>query len=110
MPTKKRAGGDATITAKAKTLLEFVEDRAKDKPDWLKLHAELFGARGKATQAFTTEAERAAFCKTKEYRRILALIAQLPSPPLTQDVEIQIPSKNGRIAMRSGKRSTGKRK
>jgi hypothetical protein len=110
MPTKKGTGPIATIAAKARALLGFVRDRTKDKPDWLKLHGKLFGARGKATGAFATEAERTAFCKTKEYQSILALISQLPGPPPMQKREIQFPSKNGRSANRTSKRSVNKRR
>jgi hypothetical protein len=35
----------------------------------------------KATLAFPTEAERTAFSKTNEYKRLLALLDRVPAPP-----------------------------
>ena len=44
-------------------------------------------AGGKATLAFSTESERTAFCKTAEYKRLLALMDRLPAPPIKEIVE-----------------------
>jgi hypothetical protein len=94
--SKKAQAEKATIAARARAVLEFAEERANAGCDWLKLQADLFGVRGKATHVFTTEAERTAFCKTKEYKRILALISRLPRPPVTGAMNWPISSGNGR--------------
>jgi hypothetical protein len=76
----ERRNVNETITARARRLLAFAERQAAQVADWLELHFALYGVDGKATQAFRTEPERAAFMKTKEYKRILALLNQLPGP------------------------------
>jgi len=68
------------IAAKARKVLEFAEQRAGEMADWLELSNALFGPGGKATLAFATEGERTAFCKTQEYKALLALMDRLPEP------------------------------
>jgi hypothetical protein len=70
----------STVAAKAHQLLEFAEQRAKQAADWVELHKALFGLGGKATEFFTTEFERTAFARTKECKRIFALLDGLPPP------------------------------
>ena len=59
----------------------------------------MFGLGGKATEAFPTERERTAFCKTEEYKRILALMDHLPSPPVKEVIDLTA-SANGAISVR----------
>ncbi len=70
------------IADKARQLLEFAEQRAAQAADWLELHRSLFGLGGKANELFPTEAERTAFLRTPECKRIAALMDTLPSPPV----------------------------
>ena len=60
---------------------------------------ELFGLGGQATLAFATESERTAFCKTEEYKRLLALLDGLPAPPAKEIIELTA-SANGAISVR----------
>jgi hypothetical protein len=99
MVAKKAAAVSPRIRAKARAVLEFAEQQAGQAADWLELSNALFGIGGKATVAFPTERERTAFCKTEEYRRILALMDRLPAPPVKEVVELTA-SANGAISVR----------
>jgi hypothetical protein len=87
------------IVAKARQVLEFAEQRATKVANSMELSNALFGPDGKATQAFPTPAERTAFCKTSEYKRLLTLMDRLPSPPVTETIDL-IGSANGAISVR----------
>src|SRR5271165_5791242 len=65
----------------------------------MELSNTLFGPGGKATLAFPTEAERTAFCKTAEYKRLLSLMDRLPSPPVKEFIDLTS-SANGAISVR----------
>jgi hypothetical protein len=84
MSTGKRTRVSPKIVAKARQVLEYAEQRAGAAADWLELSNALFGVGGKATLAFATEAERTAFCKTDEYKRVLALMDRLPTPTVKE--------------------------
>lgn len=99
MATNKKALVSRRIVAKAREVLAFAEERAREAADWLEVSNALFGPGGKATLAFATEAERTAFCKTDEYKRLLALLDRLAPPPLKEIVEYTA-SANGAISMR----------
>jgi hypothetical protein len=99
MVAKKAPTVSPRIRAKARAVLEFAEQRAVGTADWLELSNALFGPGGKATVAFPTERERTAFCKTEEYKRILALMDRLPAPPVKEVVELTA-SANGAISVR----------
>jgi hypothetical protein len=99
MPAKKRAGVSRAIVAKARQVLAFAEQRARQAADWVELSNALFGLGGQATLAFATESERTAFCKTEEYKRLLALLDGLPAPPVKEIVELTA-SANGAISVR----------
>jgi hypothetical protein len=64
-------------------VLAFAERRAKEAKYESELFNSLFSPNGKATVMFPTEAERNAFCRTKEYKQILSLLDTLPDPPVT---------------------------
>lgn len=98
MTAKSKAKASKPIAAKARQALQFAESRAKEVADWLELHFALFGVDGKATELFTTEAERSAFLRTAEYRRILALMDTLPQPPKNEMGELAS-SANGAISV-----------
>jgi hypothetical protein len=66
------------VTAKARQVLAFAQAKANDVSDWLELHSALFSVGGKATELFPTEAERGAFLRTAEYKKVLALMDTLP--------------------------------
>jgi len=87
------------IRARARQLLAFAEQRAGEAASWVDLSNALFGLAGKATEAFPTERDRTAFCKTEEYKRILALMDRLPAPPVKEIVELAA-SANGAISVR----------
>ena len=87
------------IAAKARQVLEFAESRAKEVADWLELHYDLFGVRGRATELFPTEADRAVFLQTDEYKRLLALMDTMPRPKKNAIREM-VSSANGAISVR----------
>jgi hypothetical protein len=97
MPRKKTT--PSTVAAKARRLLEFAEQRAGQAADWVELHNALFGIGGKATELLTTEAERTAFSRTAECKRILALLDRLPSPAVKDFGEL-LATANGAISVR----------
>jgi hypothetical protein len=88
MTAKKKPKPSTRIVAKARQVLEFARQRAAKASDWLELHFALFGVGGKATELFPTEAERTAFCRTKEHKQILALMDTLPHPPVKGSVDM----------------------
>ena len=98
MPAKKRPKVSPQTVAKAREVLEFAEQRARDAADWMELSNALFAPAGKATEAFPTPAERTAFCKTAEYKQILALLDRLPSPPVKEVIDLTA-SANGAISV-----------
>jgi hypothetical protein len=95
--TKRKAS--PSTAAKARQVLAFAEQRATKVADWLELHFALFGVDGKATELFPTEGKRAAFLRTAEYKRILALMDTLPRPP-DKEVRELVSSANGAISVR----------
>ena len=95
----RRATKPAAIAAKARQLLKFAEQRATQAADWLELHNALFGLGGKANELFPTEAERTAFSRSPERKRIFALMDGLPSPPVKGFVEL-LATANGAISIR----------
>jgi hypothetical protein len=66
--------------AKARQVLAFAEERARQAADWVELHNALFGLGGKATELLTTELERTAFAQTAWCKQFLALLDRLPAP------------------------------
>src|SRR5436190_16155878 len=96
-PRKPKVSGK--IAAKARQALAYAEERARQAADWVDLHNALFGLGGKATALFPTESERTAFCRTDEYKRILALMDRLPPPPVKEFGEL-LASANGAISVR----------
>jgi len=76
------------IVAKARQVLEFAQQRAAKAADWIELSNALFGLGGKGTELFATEPERTAFCRTEEYKRILALMDTLPQPQVKGFVDM----------------------
>ncbi|HEY7152809.1 MAG TPA: toxin-antitoxin system HicB family antitoxin [Gemmataceae bacterium] len=99
MTAKAKAKVSKQIVAKARQVLEFAESKAKEVSDWLELHFALYGVEGKATELFPTEAERSAFMRTAEYKRILALMDTLPHPKKNEIREL-VSSANGAISVR----------
>jgi hypothetical protein len=87
------------VAAKARQMLEFAEQRAQHVADWVELHNALFGLAGKATELFTTEAERTAFAQTEECKRIFALMDDLPQPAVKEFGEL-LATANGAISVR----------
>jgi hypothetical protein len=87
------------IAQKARQLLAFAEERAKQTENWVELHNALFGLGGKATEMLTTESERTAFARTEECRRIFAMLDQLP-PPALKDFGELLATANGAISVR----------
>jgi hypothetical protein len=99
MVAKAKPKTSRKIAAKARQLLEFAEQRAKEVADWLELHFTLFGVDGKASELFPTEAERTAFLRSAEYKRLLALMDRLPRPE-KKDIRELVSSANGAISVR----------
>jgi hypothetical protein len=99
VPARKKSTVSRKIVAKAREVLAFAEQRAGAAADWMELSNALFDPGGKATLAFPTEAERTAFCKTAEYKRLLALLDRLPGPPVKELLDLTA-SANGAISVR----------
>lgn len=99
MNTKSHPKVSKEIIGKAKQVLDVAESRAKEVSDWLELHFALFGVGGIANELFTTETERTAFCRTEEYKRLLALMDTLPKPVKKETREL-VSSANGAISVR----------
>jgi hypothetical protein len=99
MAAKKKPKVSRRIIAKARQILEFAQQRAARAADWIELSNALYGLGGKATELFPTESERTAFCRTEEYKQILALMNTLPNPPVKGFVEM-VSSANGAISVR----------
>ena len=99
MAISKKTRPGKRITEKARQVLAYVERRVREGTDWVELSNAVFGMGGKATQAFPNEAERTAFCKSEEYRRILTLMDSLPAPATKGFVELAA-SANGAISVR----------
>lgn len=99
MAAKKTEKNRGAITAKAKRLLAFAEQRARASSDWVELHNAVFGMGGKAMELFPTESERAAFIRTPECRRLIALLDSMPPPPVKDFAEM-LATANGAISVR----------
>ena len=99
MHAKKKAKVSPKIVAKARQALHFAQMRAKDAADLVEFDNSLFAPGGKATELFPTEADRTAFCRTQEYKQILALMDTLPHPPVKGFVDM-VASANGAISVR----------
>ena len=99
MAAKQKNKLSPRIVAKAQQVLDFAEQRVGEAADWVEMSNSLFGLGGQATQAFPTERERTAFCKTAQYKRILTLMDRLPAPPVKGLVELAA-SANGAISVR----------
>ncbi|SRR5712692_303878 len=99
MAANKKLAVRPRTVAKARKVLEFAQQRAARATDWIELSNALFGPGGKATEVFATETERTAFCRTEEYKRILALMNTLPQPRVKGFVEM-VASANGAISVR----------
>jgi hypothetical protein len=95
----KRSNVSKAVITRAREVLAFAEKRAGEAADWVELSNALFGLGGKATEAFATEKERTAFCKTEEYKRILGLMDGLPPPAIKEFIDLAA-SANGAISVR----------
>src|SRR5262245_11555658 len=99
MTAKKKSQVGRRIVARARQVLAFAQQRAAKAADWIELSNALFGLGGKATELFPTETERTAFCRTEEYKSILALMDTLPQPQVKGFVDM-VASANGAISVR----------
>src|SRR2546426_11637755 len=99
MPPSKKPSLSPRVAAKARELWRFAEQRAKTAKDWVELHNALYGIGGKANELFATETERTALSRTPEHKRILALLDDLPEPPV-RDLGDLLATANGAISVR----------
>jgi hypothetical protein len=99
MAAKLQSPASKKIVARARQALAYAEQRAPEVADWLELHLALFGVDGKVSELFPTEAERAAFLRTAEYKLHLALLDRLPRPDKKNIREV-VSSANGAISVR----------
>jgi hypothetical protein len=99
MAVRKKTTVSPRVVAKAREVLAYAEQQARQAADWVELSNALFGLGGKATLAFPTERERTAFSKTDEFKRVLAVLDGLPAPPVKEFVEL-LASANGAISVR----------
>lgn len=98
MKAKTKTKVSAAVTAKARKVLKFAQERAKVVNNEMELSNELYTPNGFVSKTFPTVEERHAFFKTKEYKQIVKLIISLPPPPLLDEVyEFPFPrSENGK--------------
>lgn len=97
MKTKKKRPVSRTIIAKARKVLKFAEKLAKEVKNDMDFRNALYTPNGMVSVTFPTQAERAAFFKTKEYDKLIDLIVSLPPPPLSDEViEFPIPMRDYR--------------
>lgn len=99
MALRTKGTSSKAVAAKARQVLTFAEELAKEAADWLELSNALFGVAGKATALFTTQSERTAFSRTAEYKRLLVLMDSLPRPA-TKELRELVSSANGAISVR----------
>jgi hypothetical protein len=99
MGAKKKPKVSARIIAKARQVPEFAQQRAVTAANSIELSDALYGVDGKATELFPTEAERSAFLRTAEYKRINALMDTLPHPKKNEMKEL-VSNANGAISVR----------
>jgi hypothetical protein len=95
----KKTRVSRAVSAKARELLAYAEERAEQTADWVELHNALFGLGGKATELLTSESERTAFAQTPECKRIFALLDRLPQPAVKDFGEL-LATANGAISVR----------
>ncbi len=84
--TPKRPSA-AQITAKAKIVLAFATEKARECRFSNELFNAIFSPTGKATELFPTESDRSAFTRTRESKSVFKLIHTLPNPPVTEFVD-----------------------
>jgi hypothetical protein len=99
MAGKKKGGVSRKVAEKGRQLLTFAREQAEHAADWVALHNALFGIGGKATELFTSEAERTAFAQTNECKQIFALLDGLPQPAIKEFGEL-LATANGAISVR----------
>lgn len=99
MATKRKTNVTPKIRAKARQVLEFAKEKVKQGADSIELRNALYDVDGKASVLFPTEAERTAYCKTAEYKQIVALITSLPTPPPKETIDLR-PYANGDVRLR----------
>jgi hypothetical protein len=99
MPAKKKPTPSRRVRTRARQVLEFAQQHAREVANWVELSNALFSPEGKATLAFPTAADKTAFCKTPEYKSLLALLNTLPPPPVQEVINLTS-SANGAISVR----------
>src|SRR5437773_1911359 len=87
------------ITLKARQLLAFAEERAKQTANWVELHNALFGLGGRATGTLTTESVRRASARSDGWRRVVAPLDTLP-PPCVKGFGGVLATADGAISVR----------
>src|SRR5207237_1090977 len=75
---------------RAREALRFAEEIRKSGANWTEAHNRLFGPGGKISRLFTTELERVAFTRTREYKEIHAIIDDLPKPDVEASGKILV--------------------
>lgn len=89
------------VVSNAKQVLAFAEEFAKHAKFGSELFNAIYGPGAKASEFFSTEAERREFLRTKERKQISDLISGLPSGPFLDEVyEIDLPNKQ--VTIRRG--------
>jgi hypothetical protein len=99
MTAKAKAKGSKQIAAKARQVLEFAESIASRVADSMELYLALFGAHGFATRLFPTNAEIDVLFSSPEFKRINALLDELPRSA-DPELAAELASANGAISVR----------
>lgn len=82
MAVAKKPNASPKIVAKAKQVLAYAQNKARTCTYSNELFNAIFSPAGKAAEIFPGDSERAAFFRTKEYRKIRELEKDLPKPPV----------------------------
>lgn len=80
----------AKIAAKAKLVLAYATEKARECRYSNELFNAIFSPTGKATELFPTEADRGAFTRTRESKSVFKLIHTLPNPPVSEFVDLSV--------------------
>jgi hypothetical protein len=85
------------IQAKARELLAYAREQARQCKNSSQFFNAIYGKGGKANELFATDSERAAFLRTGENKEIRRLKLMLPDPPVQPGGELMTNGNQGVI-------------
>jgi len=81
MPVTTKSTKSPSIKAKARQLLAFAQEQARQGKRGEELFVTIFGSRGKARMLFPAKTDWAALERTDEFQEILKLVETITNPP-----------------------------